>query len=192
MIFNLSADIIEGGSLGGIQLDMDIFVLRDWLRSPSNFQNISKIEGKTNLNILFRINASCVQVEVDFLSQTICELRALNGYKGKWRHLFQPGNFNLIDLLRFDWTFEHMSRGLIMSEHYKGIAFAVPEQFEDDFHFLERVSTTYEMAQAENFLIGEIVIFPEFIGNKRLWDVYEPYIWEQQLKEFRTENKQFL
>ena len=188
-MFDINADIIEGQSLSDIQLDMDILVLRDWFRSPSNFQQISKIEGRTNFNILLKINAFCLEVEVDFLSQSICMLKALKGYKGKWRQSFQPGGFTLIDLLRFDWTFEHMSRGLIMSENYKGIAFAVPEQFEDDFHFLERVSTTYEMVQARNFLIDEIVIFPEFIGNKRAWDVYEPFIWDKQLREFRMENK---
>jgi hypothetical protein len=138
--------------------------------------------GNFNAFVEFTDDKTCL--EIDFFEHCVRKIFFLDGYAGDWNG-FMPGKFRLSDILKFDNSFEHMTRGLITSEKFMGIGFEVSEKYENKYHFLEEVYEVKTILQQEDILISSIIIFPEFIGKDRFWDFYEPYIWDDYISNSR-------
>lgn len=192
---NSAAEIIEGESLGGISLSSNITLIRN----SSQFRYSLGYDIDQNVDhflvISLKFNSHFITLKLSCEFSKIQSLTASKGYQGAWKGVFTPGGFCLSDLIKYDWTFEHMTEGLITSEKYKGIGFVIPDHMEDDFGIKSQVLEVDKILDFKDFEVENIIVFPEFIGDKNNWDFYDAYIWDNNIRQKRKKdrvNRKFL
>lgn len=186
---DFKSEIFEGQSLGGISLESDISLIRNssQFRYSFGYEIDQSVDRFLAVSLKFKSHFVTIKLNCEF--SKIQSLTASKGYQGSWKGIFTPCNFRLSDLIKYDWTFEHMTEGLITSEKNKGIGFAIPDHMEDDYGVKSQVFEVSKILDFNDFEVEDIVVFPEFIGTRNNWDFYEAYIWDDNIRQRRKNDR---
>ena len=180
--------IIEGVSIGGIDftLNLDTLKYTSKFRISCGYEIILSISNDLILSINFISEKVTIYYDLEF--GKVSKIKASNGYVGSWNNRFIVGKFRLSDILEFDWTFEQMTPGMITSEKFKGIGFLVPDYIKEFTDFEGKGKGVSEMVKTNDFVIEDIVIFSKTIGDKNLWEFYEPFVLDKNIQKLRYES----
>ena len=96
-----------------------------------------------------------------------------------------PGKTKLSNIKEHHWSFDHMHPGLITSEFYKGVGFAINSNIENYFEHLLEGTSIERLIVLDDFAIGDIVVFSNVIDGKHPFDMYEAFIWNDSISTMR-------
>ncbi len=133
---NLEAPIIPGKSIGGIDLQMHISHLKDWILylTTKVFHDkdskVLKAQVNFGLEVEYSVNDGVISFIVDIVSGTVFRLTCGKGYKGKLLNTIGIGS-PFHELLKLGKSFDVYNTYHVMSPEFPGLYIELPEGYYD-------------------------------------------------------------